>query len=71
MDKEQQLKYLLKECVNTIDQWNLVNAAQPVEDFRKMVQLLIASSYEAGINPNQLDSLKPLLKEGKFQIIKK
>jgi hypothetical protein len=55
------MRKLLKDCVQIIDDWDLVNGAQPIESLKHMIETLAQSAHVVGINPNELRSLRDML----------
>lgn len=68
MISKEELKNLLKQCVTVIDDWDLVHGAQDEDSFQELVKLLAVSAHVAGMDPNKLHSLQPILKNGKYKI---
>lgn len=68
MITNEQLKELLKGCVEVIDEWDLLNGAQGADELTELVKLLAASAHAVGIDPNKLQSFQPMLQNGKFEL---
>jgi hypothetical protein len=56
--REKKLQDLLKKSLTVIDDWSLLTGAQSEKSFKDLLELMLASCAETGVDPNSLLSLQ-------------